>query len=389
MIQFLMACCILLGLCSSAWSEPQKPLRFFVLDYHSSATADIINIFEELGHEVVCWTISPYSQRIFGRDNDLVEIINLDNWQSINKEMCDQFSTKYEDFLNQFDGFLVTAFSSYSLLYEKFEKPIIIVNAARYEIPFTDKPYLWDRLNTFLIDGVSRNKIFLVANNKGDVAYLKKYTGLDSDYIPSLCDYTKAEYSGKNKAFVLHNPRENAFIRNVEDELSRLGLVQSHPKNFKSWQTLYDYQGIIHIPYQISIMSLFEQYTANVPLFFPSKTFLFHLQKQKPNDVLSEVSFFSLFNSIPPPKTPGDLNNMSDPNVVKFWIDSADYYDEDNMPYIQYFNSFDHLKKLLRNTDTQLISRKMKEHNLKRKEMVLNKWRGVLDKVSQGLPGGH
>ena len=71
--------------------KPEKSLRFFVLDYHSAATADIINIFETLGHQVVCWTISPYSQRVFAKDNDPVEIISHKTWRDLNLALCDAF----------------------------------------------------------------------------------------------------------------------------------------------------------------------------------------------------------------------------------------------------------------------------------------------------------
>jgi hypothetical protein len=365
--------------------KPQKPLRFFVLDYHSSATADIINIFEALGHEVVYWTISPYSQRIFGHDNHQVEIINLDTWVNLNTEMCDQFYERYGDFLDQFDAFIVTSFSSFALIFEKLNKPIIVINSARYEIPFTDKKDLWNLLNNYLIDSVLNEKIFIVSNNNGDLSYLKYYTGIESEFIPSLCIYTKAEYSHKFNSFVFWNTRNNYFLKQIESLFLFSRLINDFPKNYCSFQGLFNYKGIIHFPYQISVMSLCEQYSANVPLFFPSKDFLYLLQNQRPTDILNEVSFFWMFKSVPPPTLVGDLNNLKDPNVLKFWIDSADFYNEENMPYIQYFHSFEHLEYLLRTVDTQEISKKMKEHNLKKKKMVFEKWKRLLDKVTERL----
>jgi hypothetical protein len=360
--------------------EPmQKSLRFFVLDYHSSATADIINIFKALGHEVVYWTISPYSKRIFGHDNHPVEIINQETWTHLNREMCNQFHEKYGDFLNQFDGFIVTSFSSFALIYEKLNKPIIIINSARYEIPFTDKKDQWALLDHYLIDGVNRNKIFFIANNRADLNYLKQHTGIESELIPSLCLYTHAKYTGKHSRFVVHNPRNNPLLKKLETA-SR--LIQPCPQNYDSFQTLYDYKGIIHLPYQISLMSLFEQYSANIPLFFPSKDFLYFLRKKNPSAILNEVSFFWMFKAQMPPTDLGNLNNMNDPNVLKFWVDSADFYDVENMPYIQYFQSFTHLKKLLRSVDTQQISKKMQEHNAKREKRVFEQWKQVLEKVA-------
>ena len=40
------------------------------------------------------------------------------------------------------------------------------------------------------------------------------------------------------------------------------------------WQEVADYKGVIHIPYNASTMSLFEQYASNIPLFFPTLEFL-------------------------------------------------------------------------------------------------------------------
>jgi hypothetical protein len=64
-------------------------------------------------------------------------------------------------------------------------------------------------------------------------------------------------------------------------------------------------------------------------------------------------------------------------------MDHSDFYDEENMPYIQYFDSFDHLKQLLENVNTYEISQKMEQHNRARKEMVLRKWQSVLEKVEK------
>lgn len=365
-----------------------RPLRFFILDYHSSATNDIKEILETLGHTVDYLSISPYCKRIFGHDNHKLDVIKLDtvdDWSLVNLDMFNRFHERYGEFLGNFDGYIVSSFSSFAMLYEKTNKPIIIVNSARYEIPFTDKPELWEILNKFLIDGVDQNKIFLVANNKGDLSYLKYYTGLESEFIPSLCNYTKAKYSGKNTGFVFQNSKLKPFIKSIEDHVNSTGLIQPFPHNFDSWQTLYDFKGIIHFPYQISTMALFEQYTANVPLFFPSKKFLQNLQKNYPHDILNEVSFFFMFNMLSAPTEKGDLNNMNDPCVLQFWIDSADFYDEENMPYIQYFDSIKHLKYLLLTTNTDEISRKMEAHNKNKKKMVFEQWKKLLDKVEQSI----
>ena len=147
-----------------------------------------------------------------------------------------------------------------------------------------------------------------------------------------------------------------------------------------SWQELYAFKGIVHFPYNISTMSVFEQYSANVPLFLPSKNFLRTLRAIYPDDILSQLSFFQIFH-LNPPTTPEDLNNIQDRKSLNCWIDSADFYDVENMPYIQYFDSFDHLEELLLTTDCNAISQKMREHNEKRKQIVVEKWQKILSQI--------
>ena len=51
------------------------------------------------------------------------------------------------------------------------------------------------------------------------------------------------------------------------DEL--LTLLRRIFQTYK-YSDLTAHRGIVHVPYQVSVMSLFEQYRINIPLFFPS-----------------------------------------------------------------------------------------------------------------------
>jgi hypothetical protein len=50
------------------------------------------------------------------------------------------------------------------------------------------------------------------------------------------------------------------------------------------------------------------------------------------------------------------------------------------MPHIQYFDSFEHLKKLLTTVDCKKISKQMQIHNEKRKQIALKKWENILER---------
>ena len=188
-----------------------------------------------------------------------------------------------------------------------------------------------------------------------------------------MCGYTNAKYKEKNKTFLVHKPVSEDIIKSL-DELFTKGKI-SYLDSFTDVQSTYEYKGIIHFPYQISVMSLFEQYYANVPLFFPSKDFLLEMKTQFPF-ILSCLSYN------PCPNVVNSPNNLSDPNILKKWIHMADFYDEKNMPYIQYFSSFEELNHLLQVVDTKKISKKMKKHNIHRKKMIYKKWKNILEKVA-------
>jgi len=125
--------------------------------------------------------------------------------------------------------------------------------------------------------------------------------------------------------------------------------------------TLVNYAGIIHIPYNISIMSAFEHYAMGIPMFGPSYDLLMSWKRQG-RDVLSELQF------------PGNLNTpLSDE-----WVRLADWYDTDNMPGVMLFDSVKHLHELLDSHDRVKVTEQMKKFHAAKKIKVVTMWRETL-----------
>lgn len=397
----------------SSKQGPARQLKFFNIDLHISVIADIKFILEQLGHSVVDWSISGHTW-VLGRERADVEIVNQDTWQGLDQQMCDDFYACYKAELAVYDAFIVTYSAAFALLYEKTDKPIIVVNPTRYEHPFTDAPEKWRWLDAYLQKGVASGRVIMLANNKGDEHYFRYFTGLSSEVVPSLCLYTKASYTGKRPQFPLVTrmksillPRKEMrlvgwleqlrrdWAENIFAKLSRrhgriLGSMRLHRyvvskeemlKNGYTWQALYDFKGIIHVPYQVSTMSIFEQYSANVPLFFPSKRFLLELHRENPDKVLCELSFYQVKHLDYSGLERENPNNVGEESVIKQWIELADFYDADNMPHIQYFDSFEHLESLLITVDCEAVSARMREFNRIRKERVFKQWQRVVEQI--------
>ena len=112
-------------------------------------------------------------------------------------------------------------------------------------------------------------------------------------------------------------------------------------------------------------MSTFEQYSANIPLFFPSKRFL--------STLLAEQKVF-FFGPYMKEKYPAKLESALGSNWIAYWLDKADYYQTDKMRFLTYYDSFEELADLLQTTDTEWISAQMEAWNRRRQANALQKW---------------
>lgn len=323
-------------------------MKFFNVDCHVSVIADLKNIFTNLGHEVTSWSLSGHTW-VFNESPSNVEIIGSGKWKGLDQEKCDKFYETYKEELSHYDGFIVTYPTPFALLYEKFKKPIIVQIPIRYEYPFTSDSDKWIWLNEYLNGGVKSGKIILVSNNKYDKYYAESWLDVEVEYIPSLCEYTNAQYDFKYSNWLL-NTRLMFDIEGANIKHKRQVLISGY-----SWKDFYQYGGIVDFPYCNSTMSIFEQYTAGFPMLFPSKELLKELYFEyfdlDSNSVLYEMSFnriCSLPNSsyLKPKNIDIDPNDYKSEKTIDKFLSLCDYYDSEWMPAIKHFDDFDQLTEM-------------------------------------------
>lgn len=275
--------------------------------------------------QVIDWCLSGHAW-VMKRKQNHPDYINPSTWTSIDRKMIENFQTRYDRFLRTFDGFIVGYASVFAMIYEKYNKPIIMMNAVRYDVPlcWSQNHEMLQLYKECLHRLHSRNLLRIVSNNKADKLYTEKGLGLPAIYIPSLCDYTQVKYAPSRSTFLCyHGATPSHPLITQKAELP-------HPH---SWKDITTFRGVISFPYEISLMSLFEQYTMGMPFFFPSKTYW----KEHP-----EIQSMSAYWKDTPPK---ELDDLKDLNV---WIENADMYDFFTSPNTFYFDSLDHLYELLR-----------------------------------------
>jgi FkbM family methyltransferase len=124
-------------------------------------------------------------------------------------------------------------------------------------------------------------------------------------------------------------------------------------------------------------MSIAEQYSANVPLIFPSQNLLKTWIRADPHQ-LFHCRYTEKHHRYPTSLKPA----LDDDKWIDFWVPLADFY---HWPHITYFNSINELPDLLKRIDVQKISQLMAEENLNRTQKVDSYWHSVLLKPMQML----
>jgi len=322
-------------------------MKIFCLDGHIAVIADLKRIFGDMGHEVVDWTLSGHAH-IMGRSQNTLRVKWSDG--DIPKHnVGDVFYEAYKDDLRDIDAFVCCYPPLFAMLYEKFQKPIILQIPIRYEHPLfgmDDAKAIWD---SWLREHIDSGQVRVCANNKYDKAWFEENVSRGCQHIPSLCEYTGMDYKPVDGAWIY-------YYKGVWKGMPGSILKKEHalPSGYK-WGDLTNFRGTVHFPYQVSTMSIFEQYTGNVPMLFPTYSFLMDLYANNAA-VLTEV---------------GQVNQR--------WVyECSDFYDTQWMPYIQYFERMEQLYDLVKTVNVREASEAMREHNKWRKQEVYRRWDAVL-----------
>ena len=317
------------------------------MDVHISVIEDFKTACPHV--EVVDWCMSGHAW-VMKRNQDKPLHIHANTWRGLNREMIQAFQQEYDRFLKTFDFFIVGYASCFVLIYEKYEKPILMMNAVRYDVPFC-----WNRDTNMLRQYEeclrrlsSQKRLTVVSNNQADADILKQKTDIPSLRLPSLCLYPQVTYVPAN---------QTRFLAYTSDKLVSHPFIA--PRTTFEYSDLVKYKGIIHFPYEISTMSIYEHYSMGIPLFFPTKRFLRELWQT------NQVPFTSVSSYWNPPIDSVDMS---------FWLDRADFYDSENLKHVYYFDSLSDLYTQLESfTDTLYEQRQ--EWIRTRKATCLNVWK--------------
>lgn len=353
-------------------------MRFYNLSMHISVIADMKQILEDLGHKVDDQTISGHHWVMGKKQAEVGMDMRRELPRFIKGKIWEKFRQMHPE-LDQYDGYIVDYPPAFALLFMEFNKPVIMNIPIRYEYPWSADVKQWECFNILLRDMWKIKKLFPVANNVYDKQYFEYFTGLPCAHIPSMCAYTGMRYSPKKKLPLVYSKKQVM-------ELKKSSVWIENIRPYK-WSDIESYPAIVHFPYNVSTMSIFEHYNAGIPMAFPSLKYLKELYQHSPIEVMGEYSWMKTLrlgsgSPILPPinqsKRP-DPNNYESMRGIDMWWRHADYYDSNWMPYIFQFNNIQELKQWISSKEYLLDVQKQKEFVEKyRRPMIYDLWKGLL-----------
>ena len=328
-------------------------INYFNLDLHISVIADIKYMLKDRVN-ITDWSLSGHNW-VMNKLPSNVDVITQRSWMELNTRMINQFQERYDSFLQSFDGFIVGHPNAFVMLYEKYNKPIIMVNSCRYDMPacFTKDSTIIPELNNCIIRLQEKGLLTIISNNLADKKYLElSIPEVKTLHVPSLCMYTGIDYLPVYQQFLLYSGENCVDSHSLIKKRSELGRF--------NWTELGKFKGIIHIPYEASTMSIFEHISIGTPLFFPTKRFLKELWETKRAHF--QCNYWG--------ETPDYLMATKS---YDFWLDRADYY---NIKGYYYFDSFEELFNILHNFED--IKKKERLDFLKiHKDSIYSFWNNI------------
>lgn len=142
-------------------------------------------------------------------------------------------------------------------------------------------------------------------------------------------------------------------MMNLANKVRELGF-NSETRKYNGPADVATYKAVVHIPYAWSNLACFESFPYGIVYFIPSKNFIIHMIKTCNNFWFQDIN-----------------NNLDN-------IELSEWYDKEHSNIFIYFDSWEHLQYLIKNTDYKLQKQIILEFYDKHKNKVINQWKAIL-----------
>lgn len=374
------------------WKSYAEPLKLFGIDHHHAVLWDVKKVLRPLGVQVDFVWLSDGRAPV--NESIPCQIPGFSSSLDIYKSSLHQtLSEPTKRFLREtkYDGILTSHSLVTCFRFQELGLPMLHVNSTRFGNEWINDPKKHDILVKTIQGLLNQDRLHLVHNNKGDLTYFHQYFPAVSPsqeiVIPSLCESSlrlRQQSPSPTKLliwdtrFVLLQQDKSPFMKDffvktkeaLGDAIESQAILFAQNKTFLPEGYLNAFTAVVHIPYNISTMSISEQMRANIPIWVPSKRLLARLwaDEAEPNELSWTV--FSKGSEA----TASTMDNVRDAAVIERWLDTADFYNQEQFPLCLTFDSVeDFLEKALK-TDYQSMIQKAEETQQQRRENIIFAW---------------
>lgn len=374
------------------WASKQRPLKLFGMDHHHAVLWDMKQILRPLGIQVdftwLCDGRPPINEAIPGEAPPFHSSLDI-----YKKPVAEPLQTDFQQrvLAEGYDGIitshsLITAYRLSSL-----GLPLFHVNSTRFGNEWVQDSEKHNELLKQLEILLQTGRLRVFHNNRGDQMYFRQFFPRvepnQEMYIPSLCEspHRLRLKSVEPQKFLVWDTRQvllqqdkspfmkrlySALAQSLGVRLESQAILLAQTQNFLAEGYLDNYTAVIHLPYNVSTMSIFQQTRANIPVWVPSKQLLETLwaDANEPNELS-----WTVFAPDSEAKASW-LDHVREPSVVKSWTQRADFYYPKTMGCICTFDSVEDLVQKIITTDYQAIIDANEKEQGRRRQEIYSLW---------------
>ena len=376
------------------WISNQKPLRLFGMCHHHAVLWDMKQILRPLGIQIDFTWLSdgrpPVNEAVASSEPPFYSSYDLYK-QDLKAPLDNAFK---ERILSRgYDGVITSHSIITAYRLKDLGLPLIHVNSTRF-----GNEWIQDsEKHTFLVQEIQKlldsGRLTVIHNNRGDQQYFKEhFLALPNQevYCPSLCEslHRLRVSPPQTQKFLIWDTRQvllqekgSPFMKGLYGSLKQsLGegvesqaILMAENKMYLPEGFLDTYTAVIHIPYNISTMSIFQQTRANIPVWVPSQRLLAELwaDPKEPNELSWTV--FKEGSENEPHITQWDKVRTLE--TAKRWASLADFYHD--MGCIFEFDSIEDLTKRISSTDYVSAMKESESKQRQRREEIFAVWEQV------------
>jgi hypothetical protein len=403
--------------CSWPARYPNK-IYLWNSDFHGAPIGCNMGLFFDIGVVTHAEVDGPHCKH-FNVCRRRLKVLRYDDWRGVSLDpnparLTRKFVAAYKNDpeMARVDVVMCSHPVANCELYLGLNKPLVLYATTRLEFGRLDrfvdwrKPYItaasayrWAAWVKTVQTLAAQPWNAVLANNWYDAHYIKYHTGVMPTVLPSWCG-THAHplpYKAQRGGEVLIVPyRENldfpefrsaetwahpvlAGLRQASgfaDTLTRFSFTRMRDA-YSSYtlEQVAAHPALLYIPYQSSVMSFFEFYRLEVPIFAPSHALLCDWQRKH------GVGWERVYGD--PPRLDRSWDFPYNPNSNRSedacaWLAYSDQY---HTPHVLLFNSWPHFLQLLHATNLSAVSASMADYNARLYANLTHGWNMVLQRV--------